>query len=301
MKIRVAIAQFAPVVLDLKKSVDKACKIIEEAGKKKIRLLAFPETWIPVYPLWSDMGTYSEWGNVPAKKLYRRLHENSLQVGSPEAKRIAAACKKAKVHVVLGVNERAGKSIYNALLTFDDKGELVGHHRKLVPTFGERLVWGHGDAAGLMTHETEFGRIGGLICWEHWMPFARHVLHSEEEVIHVAAWPHGKEMHQIASRHYAFEGRCFVLAAGMYLEKGMMPRDYEFRDEIKDAPDDLLPGGSAIIAPDGSYIIEPVFGREEMLVAEIDTDRAIEESLTLDVTGHYSRPDIFELTVRRKR
>ena len=133
------------------------------------------------------------------------------------------------------------------------------------------------------------------------MPLARHVLHSEGEVIHVAAWPHGKDMHQVASRHYAFEGRCFVLAAGMYLEKRMMPADYEFRDELKNAPKVLIPGGSAIIGPDGLYIVEPVFGREELIVAEIETDRSVEESLTLDVTGHYSRPDVFELTVRRKR
>ena len=133
------------------------------------------------------------------------------------------------------------------------------------------------------------------------MPLARHVLHAEGEVIHVAAWPHGKEMHQIASRHYAFEGRCFVLAAGMVLEKGMIPKDYELRDELDGLPNVLIPGGSAIISPDGSYIVEPVVGKEELLVAEIETDRALEESLTLDVAGHYSRPDVFEVTVRRKR
>ena len=301
MKVNVGIAQFAPAVLDLKRCVDKACKIIEEAGKRKVKVLGFPETWIPVYPFWSDMGTYSQWGNQAAKRLFRRLHEQSLAVDSAETRRIGAACRKAKVHLMLGVNERSGKSIYNALLYFNDKGVLVGHHRKLVPTFGERLVWGHGDGAGLKTHETPFGRIGGLICWEHWMPLARHVLHAEGEVIHVAAWPHGKEMHQIASRHYAFEGRCFVLAAGMVLEKGMIPKDYELRDELDGLPNVLIPGGSAIISPDGSYIVEPVVGKEELLVAEIETDRALEESLTLDVAGHYSRPDVFEVTVRRKR
>ncbi len=170
MKIKVGIAQFAPSVLDLRGCVEKACRIIELAGKRKIKLVAFPETWIPVYPIWADAGSYSQWGNDAAKKLYARLHRNALQLGSPESKKIAAACKRAKVHVVLGVNERAGKSLYNSLLFFSDEGTLIGHHRKLVPTFGERLVWGYGDAEGLRTHESKFGRIGGLICWEHWMP-----------------------------------------------------------------------------------------------------------------------------------
>ena len=299
MKLNVAIAQYSPVVLDLKGSVEKACTIIEAAGKKKVKVLAFPETWIPVYPLWSDMGSYSQWGNDSAKKLYRRLHENSIALNSPELRRIGAACRKAKLYLVLGVNERSGKSIYNSLLFFSDKGEMVGHHRKLVPTFGERLVWGHGDASGLRTYDTPFGRLGGLICWEHWMPIPRHLLHTEGEIIHVASWPHGKEMHQIASRHYAFEGRCFVLAAGMYLEKGMFPRNYELASELKDLPEVLIPGGSSIIGPDGAYIVEPLFGKEELIVAEIETERAVEESITLDVGGHYSRPDLFEVTVRR--
>jgi predicted amidohydrolase len=300
MKINVAIAQFSPVVLDLKGSVDKACRIIEMAGKKKVKVLGFPETWIPVYPLWSDMGSYSQWGNEAAKKLYRRLYENSIALRSTELKRIGAACRSAKLYLVLGVNERSAKSIYNSLLFFNDKGELIGHHRKLVPTFGERLVWGHGDASGLKTHETPFGKLGGLICWEHWIPAARHVLHAEGELLHVASWPHGKEIHQIASRHYAFEGRCFVLAAGMYVEKQMFPKDYELSAELKDLPDVLIPGGSAIIGPDGAYITEPLFGKEELIVAEIDTGRAIEESLTLDVGGHYARPDVFEVNVRRQ-
>jgi len=201
----------------------------------------------------------------------------------------------------MGVNERVGRSIYNSLLFIDPAGKLIGHHRKLVPTFGERLVWGHGDAAGLQVHETPFGKIGGLICWEHWMPAARQVLHDQGEVIHIAAWPHGKERHQIASRHYAFEGRAFVLAAALYLEKGMFPKGYELADELERLPDVLIDGGSAIIGPTGEYIVEPVFGGEELLVADLRLDAAVEESLTLDVAGHYARPDVFHLHVHRHR
>ncbi len=133
------------------------------------------------------------------------------------------------------------------------------------------------------------------------MPSARQVLHDAGEVIHVAAWPHGKERHQIASRHYAFEGRCFVLAAAQYLEKGMLPKDYELREELSAVPDVLIDGGSAIIGPDGEYVVPPVVGGERLVEAEIDISRAVEESMALDVSGHYARPDIFELSVRRHR
>jgi predicted amidohydrolase len=160
MTVNVAIAQFAPEVLDLKRSVKKACDIIARAKKDDVQLLAFPETWIPTYPIWADMGTFSQWGNEPSKRLYRRLYENSLKIGSAEFRSISDACRKARIHVVIGVNEQAGRSIFNSLLFFGGDGKLVNHHRKLVPTFGERLVWAHGDAEGLRTIETPFGTVG---------------------------------------------------------------------------------------------------------------------------------------------
>jgi predicted amidohydrolase len=245
------------------------------------------------------MGTFSQWDNKQSKKLHARFFDNSLQLGSAEFNQICKAVRKARIWLVLGVNERAGRTIYNSLLFINPEGKLSGHHRKLVPTFGERLVWGFGDAEGLKTVQTEWGKLGGLICWEHWMPPARQVLHEESEIIHVAAWPHGKERHQIASRHYAFEGRCFVLAAAMYLKRSMFPKDYELRDELESQPDVLINGGSAVIGPDGDYIVEPAYGKEMLVTAEIDLSRAAEESLTLDVAGHYSRPDIFDLGVRK--
>lgn len=301
MRATVGIAQVAPVVLDLKKSVRKAASVIASAKKEGARFLAFGETWIPTYPAWSDFGGYSEWGNPLGKKLHARLYNNSLEVGSPEFRDLSRAIARSKIHVAIGVNERAGRSMYNSLFFFDDRGKLVLLRRKLVPTFGERLVWGHGDAVDLGVYDAGFGRVGGLICWEHWMPPARQVLHEAGETVHVAAWPHGKEHHQIASRHYAFEGRCFVLAAALYLTKGMFPKDFELRDELKKQPDVILNGGSAIIGPDGTYLAEPVYGRETILLADIDTDRAVEETITLDVAGHYSRPDVFDLQVTRKR
>jgi predicted amidohydrolase len=300
-RVTVGVAQFAPVVLNLRGSVAQACAIIARAGREGIQILAFPETWLPVYPIWADMGSFGRWDYPPAKKLHARLIKNSLQVGGAEFKSLASAVRKAGIWVTIGVNEREGRSLYNSLLTFEPGGALVNHHRKLVPTFGERLVWSHGDAQGLRVVPTPYGPLGGLICWEHWMPPARQALHELGEVLHVAAWPHGKERHQLASRHYAFEGRCFVLAAAMVLPKSAFPNDYELREEMEDLPDLALEGGSAVIGPDGRYILEPLFDREDLIAAEIDTARAMEESLTLDVAGHYSRPDVFDLTIHRIR
>jgi predicted amidohydrolase len=212
----------------------------------------------------------------------------------------SSAPREARFAAVIGANERAASgSLYNALLFISAEGEILGRHRKLVPTFGERLVWGYGDAVGLRTYEASGARLGGLVCWEHWMPLSRQVLHAEGEQVHVAAWPHAGEIHQLASRHYAFEGRAFVLVAASYLAKKDLPADMELASDFASAPDVLLNGGSAIIAPDASYVVEPILGREELLTAELELDRIAEEKLTLDVGGHYSRPDVFELRVNR--
>jgi predicted amidohydrolase len=303
MKIVVGVVQARPAVLDLAACIDRACSWIGEAGRRGVQLVAFPEAWIPCYPLWCDGGSFAKWGNPAAKRLHARLLENSLVVRSPETDALCAAARKAGVAVVMGANEREsfGGSIYNSLVFIDEEGRVVATRRKLVPTHGERLVWSAGDAAHLDAHRLAQARVGGLICWEHWMPLARHVLHVAGEEIHVAAWPHGGEHHQLASRHYAFEGRCFVLAAAMVLSKSDLPADFELADDYHDGPDELLAGGSAIIGPDGAYVVAPTFAREELLVAEVDLARAREEKLTLDVAGHYARPELFELRVRRGR
>lgn len=302
MKITVGVAQAIPCVLDLEAAVGKACKWIAEAGRQGVRVLAFPETWIPVYPLWCDMGSFNKWDYEPAKRLQARLRQHSLSAGSKEMDRLRDAARGARVTVALGANERDERSgtLYNTLFFLSAEGELLGRHRKLVPTFGERLLWGQGDASGLRAYDAAGLRLGGLICWEHWMPLSRHVLHADGEALHVAAWPQGREMYQVASRHYAFEGRCFVLLAASYLRRRDFPADFELPEDLAAAPEVLIDGGSAVIGPDGAYITGPVFGREQLLVAEIETEQIDREKLTLDVTGHYSRPDLFDLRVDRR-
>jgi len=203
------------------------------------------------------------------------------------------------VVVNIGVHERvmegAGRgTLYNTMLTFGADGALLHKHRKIMPTYSERMIWGQGDGSSLRAVQTEVGRVGGLICWEHWMPLARQALHTSGEDVHVAAWPQVKEMNLVASRHYAFEGRCFVIACGSIMRASEIHAELEPIGSLKQNPDALvLNGGSAIVAPDGKVIAGPVFEAEVILTADLDFSRIAEESLALDVTGHYFRPDIF--------
>ncbi|MEK7668537.1 MAG: carbon-nitrogen hydrolase family protein, partial [Gemmatimonadota bacterium] len=201
--------------------------------------------------------------------------------------------------LVVGVQERAGRTLFNTLLIFGPDGTLLNHHRKLVPTYTERLVWGHGDGHGLRAVQVGGVRIGGLICWEHWMPLARQAMHDAGEDIHIAAWPGVHEMHQVASRHYAFEGRCFVIAAGSILRTDQMPSELPPDERYRKDPKGLMiPGMSAIIGPNGKYLAGPVPDVETLVVADCDLAEIAKEAQTLDVSGHYSRPDIFSFHVK---
>lgn len=302
--IRVAIVQAPSAFFDLPATLEQTLRLTEEAAGKGARLVVFGETWLGGYPAWLDhCPGVTLWDHPPAKEVYALYRHHSPSASGPEAQRLAEAAADLGITLVVGVSERVDRgpgngTLYNSLWTFDGDRGLVNHHRKLVPTYTERLIWGPGDGNGLRTVDTVSGaRVGGLICWEHWMPLARQALHVDGELIHVAVWPTVHDMHQVASRHYAFEGRCFVLAAGQLMTAGAMPEAFERRPGL--AEDDLvLRGGSAIIGPDGSYLVEPVFERSELLMADLDPAQAEGERMTLDVTGHYSRPDVFDFGLR---
>jgi nitrilase len=235
------------------------------------------------------------------------MADNSVVVNGDSGRAIGDIARAFGVTLVAGVTERVDEgpgrgTLYNALLTFGPDGLLLNHHRKLVPTYTERMVWGPGDATGLCAVGTPSGRVGGLVCWEHWMPLARQAMHESGEDIHVAVWPTAHEMHQVASRQYAFEGRCFVLCAGSLMRASSLPAELEAHpDRVSSGDEWVLRGGSAIIGPDGGYIAGPVFDDAAILTAELDLTRVREESMNLDVTGHYHRPDCLELTVTRTR
>ena len=306
--ISVAIIQARPPYYDLPKCVDKARSLVSEAAANGARLITLGETWFPGYPAWLDYAPQAAlWDHAPTKKVYARLYQNSPAADGPEIAELRRLTRELDLVLLLGVNERVARgrgnrSLYNSIITIDANGEIVNHHRKLRPTFSEQLVWAQGDGAGLSAADTAVGRVGGLICWEHWMPQARQALHLSNETIHAALWPAVKESHQIASRHYAFEGRCFVLAAGSIMPAADMPAEFDLADALRaDSDQLLLHGGSAIIGPDGEYLVEPVYGEETILYADLDTKRIIEEQMTLDVTGHYARDDVFSFEVNRRR
>jgi len=260
----------------------------------------------PANPAWLDYCPNAAlWNHEPTKEVFARLRRNSVVVPGRETKTLGEIAAKHGIVLVIGINERiergAGNgTLYNSLLTFGAGGSILNHHRKLVPTYTERLVWGQGDAAGLEAVETNAGRVGGLICWEHWMPLARQAMHNSGEDVHIAVFPTVHETHQIASRHYAFEGRCFVLAAGLLMKAGDLPAELAAGTESENTPEKfLLRGGSCVIAPDGTYVVEPIFDEEKIIVAELDLTIIDREKMTLDVSGHYSRPDVFDLKINR--
>lgn len=299
-KFLAAVAQVAPAYLDLDACLDIACQWINKAGQKRVKILVFPETWIPGYPVWLDNSPNAAlWDYPPAKQIFARLVENSPQINSPEVERLCAAAADANLTLVMGLHEREGNTLYNSILYISDKGRVLGVHRKLIPTFTERLVWGRGDGSSLTVIDTSHGRLGGLVCWEHWMPLARQAMHDKHEIIHAALWPFVRDLHLMASRTYAFEGRCFVVAAGSLLNRQDMPSGLELLDEMPgDGP--FLSGGSAIIGPDARILAGPVHNEETLLTAEIDPSLIAQESMTLDVSGHYSRPDVFKLIVNEE-
>jgi nitrilase len=304
---RVAIVQNSPVFLDLDASLAKAIRLVEEAAKRQARLIVFGETWLPGYPAWLDYcRDVALWDHRPSKNVFAKLRQNSLTVPGKETEALAQVAADLKVTLVIGANERVetgpgNGTLYNALLTLSAEGQLANHHRKLIPTYTERLVWGQGDGRGLRSIETPGGRVGGLICWEHWMPLTRQAMHIAGEDIHVAVWPTVHQMHQVASRHYAFEGRCFVLAAGMVIRVKDVPRELRLTPELDANPESiLLYGGSTIFGPDGKYVVEPLCEQEDIIIADLDLDALDRERMTLDVSGHYNRSDLFTFRVETK-
>jgi nitrilase len=287
--------------------LDLTRSLAGDAAREGATLVVFPETWLPGYPAWIDYCRDAGlWDHAPVKAVYARLVDDSVVVGDAAFETLTALARELKITLVTGVSERVPSgpgrgTLFNSLLTIGPDGSLLNHHRKLSPAYTERLLFGPGDTTGLRAVDTPAGRVGGLICWEHWNPLARQVLHDSGEDVHVAAWSavvgaHG--MHQEASRCYAFEGRCHVLAAGQIMRAGALPSELEASPAKVTGPDQLLlRGGSAIIAPDGSYLAGPLYDEPGILVAELDYRRNREELMTLDVSGHYQRPDLFELTV----
>jgi nitrilase len=300
--LQVAIVQATPVLGDLAASLEKALDLAMQAAKADARLICFGETFLPGYPAWLDYCPEAAlWNNPAVKEVYAELRANSVVVPGPETEALAEAAGRLRAGIVIGINERVKDApghgtLYNTLLFFGPEGQLLNRHRKVMSTYSERMVWGQGDVSGLRGTKIRGASVGGLICWEHWMPLVRQHMHNTGEQVHVAVWPTVHEMHQVASRHYAFEGRCFVLAAGQIMHASSLPKGLSRVEQL--SPDSLIErGGSAIIGPNGGYLAGPVFDEETILYASLDLAEIDRECMTLDVTGHYSRPDLFRFSV----
>jgi len=300
--LKVAAVQAAPVFLDRDATIEKACRLIAEAGAAGARLAVFPEAFVPGYPLWV---WFVPSGRTPVlRELYTELLESSVTVPSEATERLAAAAREAGVAVAMGINEvnaeASGTTLYNSILYIDGDGRLLGAHRKLVPTVGERTVWGQGDGSGLAVHRLPFGRVGGLICWENYMPLARYALYAWGVELYAApTWDRG-EPWLSTLRHIAKEGRCVVIGCCSAMRRSDVPDRLAFKEEfLPPALEWINPGDSAIVDPDGKLLAGPAHEREEILIAEIDPASLRGPRFQLDVAGHYARPDVFDLTVHR--
>lgn len=272
-------------------------------------MVVFPETWLPGYPVWLDYAPNAGiWDHPPAKALFRLLFENSIEIGDEYFKVLLNSAVENNCLVVMGANERVGRTIYNTIFYFKPDGEFE-LHRKLMPTYTERLVWGMGNGSTLPTVDDQGVKITGLICWEHWMPLARAATHENGEHIHIAQWPMVKDLHQIASRQYAFEGQCYVIAAGCTLTKQQMidgiisveGKESTALELVRSIPTEneafLLRGGSSVINPDTSYLVEPVQEKNAIIYAGLNISILSEGNLFIDTNGHYARPDVFQLHI----
>jgi nitrilase len=307
VKITIAAVQ-AEVQPTLALGLERTHELARKAATSGATLVVFPETWLPGDPIWLDVcRDVALWDSDAVKTVFARHAAESVDVDGESGRALARIANELGITLVTGVVERrtggpGHHTLYNSLLVYGPDGTLRNHHRKLMPTYTERMLWGQGDANGLRAVALDgapSARIGGLICWEHWMPLARQALHDSGEDIHVALWPTAHEMHQIASRHYAFEARCFVVASGSLMRAKHLPPELEPHPERVTSPDQyVLRGGTAIIAPNGAYVAEPVYERDTIVTAELDLDMCRREAMTLDAGGHYARPDCFEFEVK---
>jgi len=304
--VRVAAAQAHPCWLDPTSTTKKVLVWLEDAAAQDVDLIAFPETFLSGYPFWLELTGGARFNDPIQKRAFGRYLEAAVQVDGPEVRQIAEAARDLGIFVYLGTTERgsgvARGTVFCTLLAIDPLSGVVGAHRKLMPTHEERLVWGAGDGAGLRVHEHAGGRIGGLNCWENWMPQARHALYSQGEDLHVSVWPGNPRNTADITRFIALEGRVFSLAVSGLISLDDVPEDFPLRDELREVETTYYcRGGSAVAAPDGSWLVEPVIEEERLIVVDLDLRRVSEERQNFDPTGHYSRPDVFRVEVDRRR
>lgn len=295
--IKAAVIQASPVLFNRDSTVEKACTLIHEASSQGAQLILLPESFIPAYPRGLSFGAVVGRRSEQGRDLYKRYWENSVDVPGPVTDVLGEAARTANVYLGIGITERDKGSLYCTLLYFGPDGRLLGKHRKVKPTASERLIWGEDDGSTLTAVPTEIGCIGGLICWENYMPLARMAMYSKGVQIYLAPTADSRDTWQATMRHIALEGRCFVLGCNQYVTRSMYPADLPGYEELANQPDVMCRGGSVIISPMGEILAGPLFDKEGILTADLDMGEIIRGKFDFDVAGHYNRPDIFRFSV----
>lgn len=303
--VKVAVVQEGSAIMQKKECIQKVKELTKNAGDKGAKIVLFPEAFIPAYPRGLFFGTKVGSRSEEGKQDFARYWENSIAIPSEDVTVLGKIAKKNSVYLITGIVEREsefkGGTLYCTLLYFDPKGKLLGRHRKLKPTGSERLIWGEGDGSTLSVINSPYGKIGGLICWENYMPLARTAIYSKGTDIYVTPTADARDSWQATLQHIALEGRCFVLSCNQFVTKDMYPRDLACFDELKSSPEVLSRGGSAIFDPTGKYLAGPLFDQAGILYADLDLSLIPQTRFDFDVVGHYSRPDVFQLIIDERK
>ena len=304
--LKIAMAQIAPVWLDKRATLQKIENSIVEASKENCELIVFGEALLPGYPFWLALTGGAEWNTDLNKQLHAHYVNNSICIEKGELDSVCQLAKAHRIAIYLGIIERptdrGGHSIYASLVYIDEKGEVKSVHRKLQPTYDERLTWSPGDGNGLKVHPLKAFTLGGLNCWENWMPLPRTALYGQGENVHIAVWPGSDHNTKDITRFIARESRSYVVSVSCLMTKHDFPNNTPHLDVIlKNAPEYLANGGSCMAGPDGEWIVEPVLHKEGLIIQSIDFNRVLEERQNFDPVGHYSRPDVTKLIVNTER
>jgi nitrilase len=304
--LNIALAQIAPVWLNKKATIKKIEAAIQEAASQKAGLVCFGETLLPGYPFWLELTDAARFNSLRQKEIFAHYLKEAVNIETGDLESICSLAKQYSLAIYLGCAEnginRGAHSVYCSLVYINQEGNITSVHRKLMPTYEERLAWSIGDGNGLKVHSLGAFKVGGLNCWENWMPLARTALYAQGENLHVAVWPGNVRNTIDLTRHIALENRMYVLSVSGLMRKSDINENVPYYELMQQqAPELLSDGGSCIAAPDGSWIIEPIAGKEIVVTATINLNEVRKERQNFDPSGHYSRPDVFELTVNTQR
>jgi nitrilase len=302
--VKVAVVQASPVLFDREATLKKTCDLIRDISGKGVNLILFPEAFIPAYPRGLGFGAVIGSRSAAGRRTFERYWDNAVDVPGPATQVLGKAAREAGVYLAIGVIEKENRfgrgTLYCTLIYFGPDGQLLGKHRKLKPTGSERLIWGEGDGSTLPVFETHLGRLGGLICWENYMPLARMAMYGKGVEIYVAPTADPRDTWHCTLRHIACEGRCFVLGCNQFLTRDMFPEDLDGLEDLKDQPEIMCRGGSAIISPLGEVLAGPLYDQEGVLTADLNMGEIAQGKFDFDVVGHYARADVFKLLVNEQ-